>query len=108
MEKGLWSCLDATQPVLQRPYELLMQRNKMDEAMGLIAMNILEGLLFHLYGLNTPRAMWNKFSTLFGTMNQFRVLQIDAEFTSLIPESFTNIEDFLMKIQVYSIYIIGC
>ena len=65
--------------------------------MGLIAMNISEGLLFHLDGLNTPRAMWDKFSTLFGTMNQFRILQIDAEFTSLIPESFASIEDFLMK-----------
>ena len=69
MAKGLWSCLDMAQLVLQRPYELLMQRNKMDEAMGLIAMNILEGLLFHLDGLNTPRAMWDKFSTLFGTIN---------------------------------------
>ena len=73
-----------------------MQRNKMDEAMGHIAMNISEGLLFHLDGLNTPRAMWDKFSTLFSIMNQFRVLQIDADFTSLIPESFTNIENFLM------------
>ena len=30
-------------------------------------------------------------------MNQFKVLQIDAEFTSLVLESFTNIKDFLMK-----------
>ena len=75
-----------------------MQHNKMDEAMGLIAMNILDGLLFHLDGLNEPRAMWDRFSTLFGTMNQFRILQIDVEFTSLIPESFTSIEDFLMKL----------
>ena len=65
--------------------------------MGLIAMNILDGLLFHLDGLTTSRAMWDKFSTLFGTMNQFKVLQIDAEFTSLVPESFISIEDFLMK-----------
>ena len=63
-----------------------MQCNKMDEAMGLIAMNILDGLLFHLDGLTTPRAMWDKFSTLFGTMNQFKVLQIDAEFTSVVPD----------------------
>ena len=60
--------------------------------MDLISMNILDGLLFHLDGLTTPRAMWDKFS-----MNYFRVLQIDAEFTSLVPESFTSIEDFLMK-----------
>ena len=74
-----------------------MQCNKMDEAMGLIAINISERLLFHLDGLNTPMAMWDKFSFLFGTMNEFRILQIDAEFTSLIPKSFTNIENFLMK-----------
>ena len=65
--------------------------------MGLIAMNISDGLLFHLDGLTTPRAMWDKFSTLFGIMNQFRVLQIDVDFTSLVPKSFTSIEDFLMK-----------
>ena len=41
--------------------------------------------------------MWDKFSTLFGIMNQFKILQIDAKFTSLIPKSFTSIEDFLMK-----------
>ena len=46
-----------------------MQRNKMDEAMGLIAMNILDGLLFHLDSLTTPGAMWDKFFTLFGIMN---------------------------------------
>ena len=74
-----------------------MQKNKMDEAMGLISMNISNGLLFYLDGLTTPKAMWDKFSTLFGTMNQFRVLQIDVEFTFLVPESFTSIEDLLMK-----------
>ncbi len=71
----------------------------MDEAMVLTALNILDRLLFHLDGLTTPRAMWDKFSSFFGIMNQFRFLQIDVELTSLVPESFTNIEDFLMKFQ---------
>ena len=67
--------------------------------MGLIALNISNILLFHLDGLTTPRAIWTKFHNLFGTMNQFRVLQIDAEFTSLVLESFTSIENFLMKLK---------
>ena len=69
----------------------------MDEAMGLIALNILDGLLFHLDGLTTPQAYWLKFQTLFGQVNEFWALQLDAELTSLTPDSFHTIEDFLMK-----------
>ena len=43
----------------------------MDEAMGLIALNISDSLLFHLDGLTTPKAIWTKFHNLFGTVNEF-------------------------------------
>ena len=71
----------------------------MDEAMGLIALNITDSLLFHLDGLTTPRAIWTKFYNLFGTVNEFRALQLDAELTSLTPTNFPTIEDFLMKLK---------
>ena len=57
MSQGLWSCLDENQPILQRPFEVLQHKNKMDEAMGLIALNISDSLLFHLDGLTTPWAI---------------------------------------------------
>ena len=82
MSRGLWSCLDANQPVLQQPFEVLQRRNKMDEAMGLIALNILDSLLFHLDGLTTSRAISTKFQTFFGTVNEFWALQLNAELTS--------------------------
>ena len=69
----------------------------MDEAMGLIALNISNSLLFHLDGLTTLWAIWLKFQTFFGTLNEFQALQLDAELTSLTPIDFPTIEDFLMK-----------
>ena len=66
----------------------------MDEAMGLIALNISDSLLFHLDRLTTPQAIWTKFYNLFGTMNEFQALQLDTELTSLTPSSFPTIEDF--------------
>ena len=61
MSKGLWSCLAEHQPILMCPFEVLQHKNKMDEAMGLIALNILDSLLFHLDGLTTLWAIWTKF-----------------------------------------------
>ena len=69
----------------------------MNEAMGLIALNISDSLLFRLDVLTTPRAIWTKFYNLFGTVNEFRALQLDAELTCLTLASFPTIEDFLMK-----------
>lgn len=61
MSRGLWSCLDENQPILMHPFEVLQNRDKMDEAMGLITLNILDSLLFHLDCLTTPQAYWQKF-----------------------------------------------
>ena len=64
--------------------------------MGLIALNILDSILFHLDGLTTPWAIWIKLQTLFGTINEFWALQLDIELTSLTPTIFPTNEDVLM------------
>lgn len=69
----------------------------MDQAMGLMALHISDSLLFHLEGCLTPRAIWTKFDGLFGTVNEFRALQLEAKLISLVPDLFPFIEDFLMK-----------
>ena len=66
----------------------MQHRNKMDEAMGLIALQVSDSLQFHLDGCNTPLAMWTKLDGLFGTVNEFRALQIEVELTSLVPDLF--------------------
>ena len=47
---GLWSCLDVVQPILHRPFEVMQNRNKMDEVMGLIYLQVSDSLQFHLDG----------------------------------------------------------
>lgn len=75
----------------------MQHQNHMDEVIGIISMNISNSLLLYLEGFTTPWAIWIKFQTLFGTINKFRALQIEAESTSLAPDSFPTIDDFLMK-----------
>lgn len=69
----------------------------MDEAIGFISLQVSDSLQFYLDGCNAPLAMWTNLEGLFGTMNEFRALQIEVELNSFAPYSFPFIEDFLMK-----------
>ena len=82
---------------MTRAFEVMQHRNNMDQAMGLLSLHVSYSLLFHLDGCLTPHAIWINFEGLFGTINEFRALQIEVELTSLVPDSFPSIEDFLMK-----------
>ena len=83
----------------------MKHRNKMDEVIGLIALQVFDSLEFHLDGCNTPLAMWTKLEGLFGTMNEFRAPQIEEKLTSIVQDYFPSIEEFLMKFkqQIYSL-----
>lgn len=70
----MWASLDEVQPDLQRPYEILIYRNKLDEAMGLISLHVSDSLLFHLDELLIPQDMWLKFDSLFERVNEIRAL----------------------------------
>ena len=67
----------------------------MGEAMSLISLSVEESLQFHIDECSTPHEMWDKFHDLFGTINMFKSLQIEVELTSLAPNDFPSIEDFL-------------
>ena len=56
--------------------------------MGLISLSVEDNLQFHLDEFYAPQEMWDKFHALFGTVNEFRALQIEAELTSLAPDAF--------------------
>lgn len=82
--------------------------NKMDEAMGLISLSVSNSLQFHRDEFFTPQEMWDKFNDLFDTINEFRALQIEAKLTSLIPNVFPSIEDFLMGFKQQRTLLQGC
>ena len=86
----------------------MQKRDKMDEAMRFIDLQVFDSLQFYLDGCNAPLAMWTKLEGLFGTMNEFREFWIEVELTSLVPDSFPSIEDFLMKFKENRTLLQGC
>lgn len=82
--------------------------NKINEAMGLIYLSVLDKLQFHLDECSTPQEMWEKFNDFFDTINEFRVLQIKVELTSLVPDAFPSIEEFMMMFKQQRTLLQGC
>ncbi len=106
--KGLWSFLDVVQLVLQRPFDVMQYRNKVNEAMGLITLQVSNSLQFHHDRCNTPLAMQTKLEGLFSTMNEFKPLHIEVDLTSLVLDSFPSINDFLIKFNQQRSLLQGC
>ena len=96
--KGLWSCLDEVQLDIQRAFKVMQHKNEIDEAMGLISLQVSNSLQFYLDGCTTPQDMWTKLlDGLFGIVNEFRTIHIEEDLASLALYYFPSIEDFMMK-----------
>ena len=80
----------------------------MDGAMRFISLQVSNSLQFYLDGCNTPLPMWTKLEGLFGKMNEFNVLQIKTELSSLVLDSFPSIGDFLMNFNQQRSLLKGC
>ena len=88
--------------------EKFAYRNKLNEAMGLIELHVSDSLLFHFNGCDTPNQRWDKLASLFGKMNEFRDLQLEAELSSLVPDEHASIEDYLAKFRSLLAQLKGC
>ena len=76
--------------------------------MGLIKLHLSDSLLFHLDGCETPKKRWDKLASLFGKVNEFRALQLEAKLSSLVPDEHASIEDYLAKFQPLLAQLKGC
>ena len=65
----------------------------MDSCASLLARD----LIFHLFGLNTPKEIWDKLETLYGKKDYLRVYQLENELMSLQPSNFETLNDFFTK-----------
>lgn len=63
--------MDEEQPKFRKDYEKFDYRNKLDQAMGLIALHVFDSLLFHIEGCETPKQVWDKYKELFGKVSEF-------------------------------------
>lgn len=65
--------------------------------MGLIGLYVSHNFLFHLDKCDTSKKIWDKLVSLFGKVNEFKALQLEAELSSLITYEYASIEDYLVK-----------
>lgn len=68
--------------------------NKLDEAFGLLCLSISGHLLFHLFGLKTPKEVWTMFESLFGKQDDLREHQLENELISPSLSNFESIRNF--------------
>ena len=75
----------------QQPLEKSKYLNKFNEAFGFMCIHISWELLFHLYGLKTPKELWEKLKSLFGKQDELRGHILENELIELHPNNFKNI-----------------
>ena len=106
--KGPWANISRKSTYIHQIMEKSAYQNKIDEVMGLIGLHVSNSLLFHLDGCDTPKKSWDKLASLFGKINEFRALQLEAEMSSLVPDEHASIEDYLAKFQLFLAQLKGC
>lgn len=96
--KAIWQTLAKNQPMFTKEMEKFAYRNKLDEAMGLFGIHVSNSLMFHLHEWDTPKKRWDKLSSLFDKINEFKALKLEVEVSSLVPDEHASIEDYLSKL----------
>ena len=74
--------------------------NRLDEAFGMLCLNISRGLLFHVDSLGTPNEVWLNLESLFGNTDEMKGHQLKNELISLSPTHYDTIQDFFTKFKV--------
>ena len=62
-----------------------------------MCIHISKELLFHLYGLKTPKEVWDKIESLFGKQDELRGHILENELIALQPSNFETLQLFFSK-----------
>ena len=71
--------------------------NRIDEAFGMLCINISRDFLFHVGNITTLNELWMNLESVFGNTDDMRGHQLENELISLSPAHFETIEDFFTK-----------
>ena len=80
--------------------EKLKHLDRIYEDFLYMCIHISRELLFHLYGLSTPKEIWDNLESLFEKHDEPRGHILENELISLHPSNFENIQHFFLKIQI--------
>ena len=90
--RGLYRIAMATECEPTAAIEKSKYLNRMDEAYGVLYMNIYLELLFHISSCKTPNEVWTTMKGIFGKQDEMKVHMHEVELLSLDPRSFDNIQ----------------
>ena len=96
------------QPIFAKEIEIFAYRNKLDEYMGLIGIHDLDSQSFPIVECKHTKPKLGKLSSLFGKVNEFQELKLEVEFSSLVLDDHSWIEDFLTKFKLFPSQLRGC
>ena len=71
----------------------------LDEAFGMLYLNILRVFLFHVDILDNPNELWLRLEAFFGNTDEMRGHQLKNELISLSPSQYETIQDFFTKLK---------
>ena len=77
----------------------LKHLDRPDESFCYMCIHVSRELLFHLYGLKTPKEVWDKLESLFGKQDELRDHILENELIALYPGNFDTIQLFFTKLK---------
>ena len=95
--KGLFRVTMGTKVETNSVVEKSKCFNKLDEAFGMLCLNISRDLLFHVDSLTTPNDVWLNIEALLGNTDDMRGHHLENELISLSPTHFETIQDVFTK-----------
>ena len=82
--------------------------NRLDEAFGMLCLNISRDLLFHVDSLTTLNEVWMNLEALFGKNDEMIGHQLENYLIALIDVHFETIQDFFTKFKSLVLQIKQC
>ena len=79
-----------------------------DEAFGMLCLNISRDLLFHFENIHTPNEFFLKIESLFWNTNEMRGHQLENELISLSEAHYETIQDFFTKFKALVLRLKHC
>ena len=95
--KGLYRVTMGTEVEPNFVVEKSKYFNRLDEEFGILCLNSLRDLLFHVDILKTPNEVWLNIEEFFGNTNEMRGDQLENELISLSPSHFETIQNLFTK-----------
>lgn len=75
--------LDEDQLEFTKAFEQFVHKKIMDKVKGLFGLHVFDKFVFHIAESKIPKEVWDKLAKFYGKDNQFKILQLEVDLTSI-------------------------